>query len=140
MTTESVLRVVFCGVGSAPAVRIIPHGLASMQDLVGGFIEIVPIDGVKGVVLVVNEEAALHGLAPNFELPARAPIVRPGVVVLQRPADAPLPGEMGVHRLRGDCFLVGINEDVGEFAALSEERAVEMVELARSWRRWSEVR
>ena len=42
----------------------IDGSLESMQDVVGGYIEIVP--WVKGLVLVVNEEGKLLGLDYNF--------------------------------------------------------------------------
>jgi hypothetical protein len=39
--------------------------LRELQKAVGGYIEIVPVDGVQRTVLVVNEEGLLQRLPPN---------------------------------------------------------------------------
>lgn len=45
-----------------PYVKEIENGLKPMQDLVGGYIEIFPWDGLD---VVVNEEGKLQALTPN---------------------------------------------------------------------------
>ena len=42
------------------------NALASMQELVGGYIEAVYLRG--GMVIICNEEGKLRGLEPNFPL------------------------------------------------------------------------
>lgn len=41
------------------------NGLTQLQELVGGYIETVPVD--EGMLLLVNEEGKLRGMDPNFE-------------------------------------------------------------------------
>ena len=48
---------------------VIDGSLKTLQDLVGGNIEPITLNGRS--VLLVNEEGKLNGLEPNFFLPAR---------------------------------------------------------------------
>lgn len=60
-----------------------PHfGLEELQAVVGGYIEVVPHATSDRLVLVVNEEGRLKGMAPNLKasLVAGRPIVGPAVV------------------------------------------------------------
>jgi hypothetical protein len=56
--------------GKPPEVRDIGNAneLQPLQELVGGYIEVVPFP-VKNTVLVCNEEGKLMGLPPNFRAP-----------------------------------------------------------------------
>ena len=46
--------------------RAIDGSLASLQQLVDGYIECIPLR--DDLVLIVNEEGKLRGLAPNFRI------------------------------------------------------------------------
>jgi hypothetical protein len=60
------IKVLVVEVGKEPEIREIPSTLESMQGIVGGYIEGIPLPGQ--VVLVCNEEGKLNGLPPNFAL------------------------------------------------------------------------
>ena len=49
-------------VGGEPKVRTIPDTLEALQELVGGYIEVVRCMDSDELVLVVNEEGVLSGL------------------------------------------------------------------------------
>jgi hypothetical protein len=53
--------------GAPPRTTTAGNDLRSLQQLVGGLIEVVEVGG--GVVLVVNEEGKLEGLPPNLYCP-----------------------------------------------------------------------
>lgn len=50
----------------APYVREIENELEPFREIVGGYIQVVPVPGVPGAVLVCNEEGKLNGLEPNL--------------------------------------------------------------------------
>lgn len=58
------MKAIIKEVGKSPRVEEIENELATMQKLVGGYIEVVSMGG--GVALVVNEEGKLAGLPVNF--------------------------------------------------------------------------
>ncbi len=60
------MKAIIKEVGQSPRVEDIKNDLATLQELVGGYIECVMIG--QGVVLVVNEEGKLDGLPVNFPL------------------------------------------------------------------------
>ena len=60
----SKIKVIYKAPGEAPEIRTIKDNLKTLQDLVGGHIEIVAIE--RGVVMICNEEGKLLGLEPNF--------------------------------------------------------------------------
>lgn len=79
---------------------------------VGGYVEALGLDCVDGVVMWLNEEGKLFGLAPN---PAAHALV----------ADAGLaPGDVIV----GDVVLTGMNSD-GDAVALSDEQVAALMAL-----------
>lgn len=51
----------------AAKIRWIDNTLGAFQQLVGGYIETVPLEGVSGALIVCNEEWKLLGLDPNFK-------------------------------------------------------------------------
>ena len=61
------MRVVWKQVGAAPKVRSIPNALEALQELVGGYIEVLNMG--NDLVLIVNEEGLLHGLGLHLSLP-----------------------------------------------------------------------
>jgi len=61
------VRVVFFAVGKEPEVKEIQGNLESMQALVGGWIQMVPIG--PGLDLVCDEEGKFNGAAPNRYVP-----------------------------------------------------------------------
>ena len=62
--SSSDIQVLMCRVGKEPHYTIINNDLKSMQEAVGGHIEIVRL-GHTALIAVVNEEGRLLGLAPN---------------------------------------------------------------------------
>lgn len=60
------MKAIIKEVGKSPRVEEIENELATMQKLVGGYIEVVSMGG--GVALVVNEEGKLIDLPVNFGL------------------------------------------------------------------------
>jgi len=47
----------------------ISNELKPLQDIVGGYIEVVPFPNVDGVDIIVNEEGKIHKLQGNLFLP-----------------------------------------------------------------------
>lgn len=90
----------------------IDHTLEAMQELVGGYIEAIPID--DEVVIVCNEEGKLHGLQPNRGLY--------------------YDGELA-DILFGTFFICAAPLDKGEFASLTDEQA----EYYAAWFKHPEV-
>lgn len=58
------IKVLYKPVGKLFEVREIPNTLKDVQELVGGYIETVPLN-MPGVILVCNEEGKLRGMKPN---------------------------------------------------------------------------
>lgn len=50
----------------APYTADIENELETLQGIVGGHIECVPLPGVPGTTIICNEEGKLLGLAPNL--------------------------------------------------------------------------
>lgn len=59
------IRVIIKTPGCQPTLGWIDNTLEAFQELVGGYIETTPLDGVPGVLLIVNEEGKLNGLPEN---------------------------------------------------------------------------
>lgn len=51
----------------AARIRWIDNTLEAFQELVGGYIETVPLEGIPGALIVCNEEGKLLGMEPNFQ-------------------------------------------------------------------------
>ena len=60
------MKVIVKKVGNVPEVVEIENTLEAMQEIVGGYIELVPIR--TGCVMICNEEGKLEGLPYNFTL------------------------------------------------------------------------
>lgn len=87
------MRAIVKEVGKSPRVEEIENDLATMQGLVGGYIE--AVSAGEKICLVCNEEGKLNGLPPNF------PIGRDVIV--------------------GTAVFVAYGRD-GEFADLTDEQ------------------
>lgn len=61
------IRVLLFPVGESPITKDIDGSLESMQDLVHGMIQIVPV--AKGLDLVCDEEGKFNGAEPNRLVP-----------------------------------------------------------------------
>ena len=59
------MKAIIKEVGQMPRVEDIKNDLATLQGLVGGYIECVRIG--QGVFMIANEEGKLDGLPPNFQ-------------------------------------------------------------------------
>lgn len=72
----SKMRVVVIEPGKPGCITEINDGLASMQKVVGGYIQVIPAESMpggevlkdSGLILVLNEEGKLERLRPNFPL------------------------------------------------------------------------
>ena len=62
---EDAIQVLKVEPGKAPKIVTIPNTLEAMQQMVGGYIEVIPLDDV---CLVCNEEGKLMGLPGNRRL------------------------------------------------------------------------
>lgn len=58
------MRIVVKKVDRLPEVREIKSDLVEFQDIVGGYIECLPVG--ENILCVLNEEGKLKGLRPNF--------------------------------------------------------------------------
>lgn len=69
------MTILFKAPGEAAEVRDIRNELEELQDLVGGYIEVLPMGG--DLRLIVNEEGKLRGLEPNILAPTLDILVGP---------------------------------------------------------------
>ena len=76
MTDENI-RVLKVAPGKAPEAVAIPNTLEAMQQMVGGYIEVIPLEDV---CLVCNEEGKLMGLPGSWGMTSLpAPSSWPGI-------------------------------------------------------------
>lgn len=76
--------------------------LSKSQTLVGGYIETVPVD--EGMMLMVNEEGKLRGMAANFEYRQDilcGPVVAVGILD-DRFSSCPIRTDEGMRFMLGD--------------------------------------
>ncbi|MCX8075235.1 MAG: DUF3846 domain-containing protein [Clostridia bacterium] len=90
---EHYLKILVKDPGKNPEVKKIRKQLKSMQDIVGGYIEIVPY---KEAIIVCNEEGKLNNLEPNVNLDK--------------------------DYIAGSFFIVGDDEKNGDFKSLTDEQ------------------
>ena len=90
---EDSIQVLKIEPGKAPKIVTIPNTLEAMQQMVGGYIEVIPLDDV---CLVYNEEGKLMGLPGSRRL--------------------------GNDVIAGTFFLAGDTPD-GDFCSLTQEQA-----------------
>jgi hypothetical protein len=105
------MRLITININQDPqvALQIEDLNLSTMQKLVGGYIQCLPI--APGIDLWLNEEGRLQGMAPN-------------VVV-------PVPGR-GDFTIVGPCFIAG-NTDQGDSRGLTGPEAVKWLAAAETW-------
>ena len=61
------IKVVVMAPRKRAEIRTIPNTLQALSDIVGGYLEMVRVDGLHdGAYLYANEEGALQGLEENF--------------------------------------------------------------------------
>jgi hypothetical protein len=70
------LRVVVVEPGREPQAREIGDDLDSLQAIVGGYIEVVPLGDLPGLLIVCNEEGIMHALPLNRGLHGTFFVVR----------------------------------------------------------------
>lgn len=99
------LRVVVVEPMLEPELRHIPDTLKSMQDVVGGLIDVVHVK--DNIDLVCNDEGLLLDMPPNRLINNRVLIA-------------------------GPFFLVGANVETGDFVSLTLEQAEEMMKVFSS--------
>ena len=52
-----------------PEIKTVESSLKTWQEIVGGYIETIPFPGIKGAVIILNEEGKLDALDGNFWVP-----------------------------------------------------------------------
>ncbi len=73
------MKICFKPVVGPPEERDIPNTLEAMQELVGGYIEVLPV-GEGFLDFVVNEEGRLLGMEPNIVTPQGFALVGPVIM------------------------------------------------------------
>lgn len=58
--SDSLIRIVIIEPGFDPEVRLIKNDLKSLQELVGGYIEVLPF--YEHLIIIINEEGKIIGL------------------------------------------------------------------------------
>lgn len=94
-------RVIYKEPGKEPEVIEIGKGLRAEQEIVGGNIEVVPF--TNSTILVCNEEGKLDGLLPNIKY-----------------------GDFDT--IAGTFFIIGDDEENGDFRSLTEDEIDECIE------------
>lgn len=116
-TAKDKIRVIVCRVGEQPKVEEIEPGLKTMQDIIGGRVERVALDGEpafgRGIDLWCNEEFLIRDSQPN-RLIRNVPLYR---------------GELPIH---GD-FFIAAHDGEGETVSLTEAEAEEWAKRAKDW-------
>lgn len=124
------MRVIVVRVGQKPVLEEIGTGLNAMQKVVGGMIEVVPLD--DQAMLVCNENGIAEKLPLNRLMAATGKDLGSFDfhVELKNPqypnetfAGA---GELGFHRIHGDFFLCREGED-GELTSVTDADMVGLV-------------
>ena len=64
----SKINVLVCEPGGKMEIREIDNTLEAMQEIVGGYIEVIPLGGDAGLVCVCNEEGKLMGLPTSINV------------------------------------------------------------------------
>ena len=107
---ERSIRIVVIEPDKPARITVVGEDLASMQSLVGGYIQVIPAYAVPGgkvlsreLLLVLNEEGKLDDLPYNFRI------------------------WDGADYIAGTCFLCKEKDD--EMVGLSEEEANQVVSL-----------
>lgn len=78
-----------------PVVKVIPNKLEVFQEIVGGYIDVVRMDGFD---IIINDEGKLFSLLPNFLIHEQTDYIA------------------------GTCIFVEVDHEEGEFISLSDER------------------
>lgn len=62
------IKVIIKEPGKEPEVKLIANTLEAKQQIVGGYIQVVPFT-TQEYILICNEEGKLEGLKPNIQIP-----------------------------------------------------------------------
>ena len=101
--TESELRILLKKVNEDPKVITIKNTLEAKQELVGGLIEVVPLD--EETLIICNEEGKLLNLMPNLLF--------------------------DYDYIAGDCFFVGDDYENGDFKSLTDEQIEDLKKVIK---------
>lgn len=74
------MRVLYKAPGEAPRTMVIPNELGVLQQLVGGYIEVVKIGRI---LIIVNEEGKLEQLEKNFRVEVYDDTIRGSAVFVR---------------------------------------------------------
>lgn len=94
------LRILLKKVGEKPVDTFVEDTLEAKQKLVGGLIEVVPLDDV---LLVCNEEGKILNMQPNLLF--------------------------DYDYIAGDCFVIGDDYETGKFKSLTDEEIEEYTKI-----------
>jgi hypothetical protein len=102
------IKILHCKIGQPPAVVEISQTLQALQQLVGGYIEFLPIKrkGPRTLSFLLNEEGTMAGLPLNTLAFAERPLDPEGFVMIELQRGLAQPGQPGVRRLLGDIAVV----------------------------------
>jgi hypothetical protein len=106
----SKLKVIVCRVGQPPVIEEIDPGLKPMQNLVGGYIEAVRLEGEyggPGIDLYCDEEFLLKSYQPNR-------LIR---------------NDLAIH---GTFFIAAHNEE-GDTLGLTDAQLIKWMSTVKSW-------
>ena len=99
MKKEPVIKVLKVEPDKSPELIEMENELEAMQAIVGGYIEVYPIE--EGVAIVCNEEGKMNGLELN------RPIYHGGQIV---------------EIIAGTFFIAGDDISIGEFVSLTDKQ------------------
>lgn len=99
MKKEPVIKVLKVEPDKAPELIEMKNELEAMQAIVGGYIEVMPIE--EGVAIVCNEEGKMYGAELN------RPIYHGGQIV---------------DIIAGTFFIAGDDISIGEFVSLTDKQ------------------
>jgi hypothetical protein len=110
-TNMNKIKVLYCPAWAKPEISEIENTLGAMQELVGGYIEVVTLQNKPELVLVCDEEGLLKQRSINLSLPDLRQFRRPQTPIV------------------GDCFICSANEE-GEFVSIPEEAGKKLLDSA----------
>jgi len=99
MKKEPVIKVLKVEPDKAPKLIEMPNELETMQEIVGGYIQVFPL--ADDVAIVCNEEGKMNGMELN------RPIYYDGKIV---------------EIIAGTFFIAGDDLSIGEFVSLTDEQ------------------
>lgn len=122
------IRVLVKKPGETSTVEIVNNDLKTLQELVGGYIQVIPL---SDILVICDEDGTMKQKPYNasFEVVVRKPEtpVVPDFVINTTGRELPNPGEVGYYHIVGTFVLARRDKD--EFSSLTD-KDLKMVEAA----------